>query len=140
MSEIEEGGDRMSEKQKRLETEKNDIQKMGLNLDTILQYASDIEPRPHQESYPGGRDIKDFLEFLIENVFLKDSKNLKEFIEEVERAIIIKTLAKFNGNQRETAEFLGIKYTTLNEKVKRYNIYFRKEPIINFYSANLSES
>jgi transcriptional regulator of acetoin/glycerol metabolism len=53
---------------------------------------------------------------------------LKELIENLERTIIIRALSRFNGNQKEVARFLGVKYTTLNEKVKKYNIYFRKAP------------
>lgn len=130
----------MSEKQKELETEKNDIQMPGLNLNTVLQYLNDIELQFPQQSYPRKRDNKDLLEFFIEYLSRNDNINFKELIEEIERAILIKTLARFNGNQRETAKFLGIKYTTLHEKVKRYNIYFRKEPFINFYRANIPES
>ena len=29
----------------------------------------------------------------------------------------------------EAAKFLGIKYTTLHEKVKKYNIKFSKNPV-----------
>jgi DNA-binding NtrC family response regulator len=54
---------------------------------------------------------------------------LKDFIESLERAILIKMLCKFNGNQRDTAEFLGLKHTTLHQKIKKYNIQFRKTAI-----------
>jgi len=54
---------------------------------------------------------------------------LKEFIENLEREIIVKVLTLFNGNQKESAKFLGIKYTTLNAKVKKYNIVFEKKPL-----------
>lgn len=131
----------MQERQKRLETEKNDTQVEGVNLNRVLQYLNGIELQPPQESHPRKKyKKKDLLDFFIEYVFMNDNMQFKEFIEEVERAIIIKTLAKFNGNQRETAKFLGIKYTTLNEKVKRYNIYFRKEPFTNFIRTNIHES
>jgi len=53
---------------------------------------------------------------------------LKELIGNLERSIIIRSLSKFNGNQKEAAKFLGVKYTTLNEKVKKYQICFRKAP------------
>jgi DNA-binding NtrC family response regulator len=130
----------MSEKQKAVETEKNDIQMPGLNLSKVLQYLNDIGLQSPQQNHPRKKDKKDVLEFFIENVFMNDSINFKEFIEDIEQAILIKTLAKFNGNQRETAKFLGIKYTTLHEKVKRYNINFRKEPVIDFYRTNIPES
>lgn len=130
----------MPEGQKGLETEKNDILMHGLDLNRILQYLNGVELRSSHKSRPKKKYNKDLLDFFVEYVFMNDNINFKEFIEEVERAIIIKTLAKFNGNQRETGKFLGIKYTTLNEKVKRYNIYFRKEPFINFIRSNIPES
>lgn len=41
----------------------------------------------------------------------------------VEKEIIQKTLNKVKGNQRKAAKILGLKYRTLNEKVKRYQIH-----------------
>ena len=130
----------MPEGQKGLETEKNDILMHGLDLNRILQYLNGVELRSPHKSRPKKKYNKDHLDFFIEHVFMNGNINFKEVIEEVERAIIIKTLAKFNGNQRETAKLLGIKYTTLNEKVRRYNINFRKEPIIDFIRTNIPES
>ena len=54
---------------------------------------------------------------------------LKELMNIVERAILIRTLSQLNGNLKNAAKFLGLKYTTLHEKMKKYNIRFRKEPI-----------
>jgi len=53
---------------------------------------------------------------------------LKELMNIMERAILIRTLSQLNGNLKNAAKFLGLKYTTLHEKIKRYNIRFRKEP------------
>lgn len=50
---------------------------------------------------------------------------LREFIEDLERRLIIRTLFRSNGNRKEAAKLLGIKYTTLHEKLKKYNIHFR---------------
>jgi len=54
---------------------------------------------------------------------------LKGLLDDVEKSIIIKILSKVEGNQKEAARLLGIKYTTLNEKVKRYKIRFQKSPL-----------
>jgi len=54
---------------------------------------------------------------------------LKELMNMVERAILIRTLSQLNGNLKNAAKSLGLKYTTLHEKIKKYNIRFRKEPI-----------
>jgi len=50
---------------------------------------------------------------------------LKEFIDELEKELILRTLFRANGNRKQAAEFLGIKYTTLHEKLKKHNIRFR---------------
>ncbi len=54
---------------------------------------------------------------------------LKELMNMVERAILIRTLSQLNGNLKDSAKSLGLKYTTLHEKIKKYNIHFRKELI-----------
>jgi transcriptional regulator with GAF, ATPase, and Fis domain len=54
---------------------------------------------------------------------------LKELMNILERAILIRALSQLNGNQKNAAKFLGLKYTTLHEKIKKHNIRFRKEPI-----------
>jgi DNA-binding NtrC family response regulator len=54
---------------------------------------------------------------------------LKELMNMVERAILIRTLSQVNGNLKSAAKSLGLKYTTLHEKIKKYNIRFQKEPI-----------
>jgi len=43
-------------------------------------------------------------------------------LSDVERRIIIETLAKFNGHQQKTAESLGISRRTLSRKLKSYSI------------------
>ena len=138
--EIYKAGQKMSGKQNHLITKKNDIQMQRLYLNRILQYLKDTELQPSREKHPRKRDKKNVLDALIEYAFMKNGIGLKEFIEELERTLIVKTLAKFNGNQKDSARFLGIKYTTLNEKIRRYNIHFRKEAVISFYGTHLPES
>ena len=58
--------------------------------------------------------------------FPTDQMPFKEIIEKVEKDIITAALLKTDGNQKQAAEVLRIKYTTLNEKIKRYNIEFQK--------------
>lgn len=55
---------------------------------------------------------------------------LKAVIGELEKKVIVDILSKVNGNQKNAAKILGMKYTTLNEKVKRYQIRVRKISII----------
>lgn len=51
---------------------------------------------------------------------------LKEFIKNLEKKIIINALLITNGNQKLSASLLGIKPTTLNEKIKNFDIKFSK--------------
>ncbi len=53
---------------------------------------------------------------------------LKELMDKLEQMIIISALEKFEGNQKKTADFLGLRPTTLNEKMKKHTIYVRKIP------------
>lgn len=59
----------------------------------------------------------------------ENQMQLKKLLQDVEKGIIIRFLDRTGGNQRHAAKLLGLKYTTLNEKVKRYQIRFQKKPI-----------
>jgi DNA-binding NtrC family response regulator len=52
--------------------------------------------------------------------------NLKEFLDCMERHLLIRTLSHFGGNQKKTSEFLDLKPTTMNAKCKKYQIKFVK--------------
>ncbi len=71
---------------------------------------------------------KDFFDLFLE-LFCQQPGCLKEFIEDLEKSIILNTLFKVGGNQKKAASVLGIKYTTLNEKVRKYDIQFQKRPV-----------
>jgi len=47
----------------------------------------------------------------------------------MERHIIVRTLNKVDGNRRMAAKILGIKNTTLHEKIKRHDIRSKREHI-----------
>jgi two-component system response regulator HydG len=51
---------------------------------------------------------------------LKDMAGLP--LEEIEREAIMQTLQKTSGNKSEAAKLLNITRTTLNNKIKKYNI------------------
>jgi DNA-binding NtrC family response regulator len=65
------------------------------------------------------------LDEALDRVCSNGNVSLKEFIDELERRLIIQTLFRANGNRREASELLGIKYTTLHEKLKKHNIRFK---------------
>lgn len=75
--------------------------------------------------------ISDF----IEDFYQRRKKPLKDFLNDIELCLIIYSLNEANGNQREAARILGIKPTTLNEKLKRHKIKFHKTAI-NGIKAN----
>ena len=50
-------------------------------------------------------------------------------MKELEKVIITKALFVFNGNQRKVATLLRIKHTSLNEKIKRWDIGFKKQTV-----------
>ena len=65
----------------------------------------------------------------IEHFCIRQRIPLPELLNILEKTILIKVLSQVNGNQKDAAKFLGIKYTTLHQKVKKYNIKFFKNPI-----------
>jgi DNA-binding protein Fis len=65
----------------------------------------------------------------LEYMRLTNTTHLKGFLEGLEKIVLCRLLARFNGNQRRTARHLGVKYTTFNGKVKKYGICFRKRPV-----------
>ena len=71
---------------------------------------------------------KEVFELFIEYFCIRQRVPFKELIGSVEKSILIRALLQCRGNQKSAAKFLGINYTTLNEKLKRYNIRFNKKP------------
>lgn len=63
-----------------------------------------------------------FMEYFFESSNIP----LKNFMGKIEKNIILRTLYKVNGEQKKAAEMLGLKYTTLNEKIKKYCIRIKK--------------
>jgi len=65
----------------------------------------------------------------IEYFFMRQRRPFREILKILEKTILIKVLSPVNGNQRDAAKFLDLKYTTLHRKVKKHNIKFSKSPI-----------
>jgi DNA-binding NtrC family response regulator len=72
---------------------------------------------------------RDVVHIFIEHARLNNGPHLREFMENMEKTILCRLLERFNGCQKTTAKYLGIKYTTLHEKVKKHHIYFFKQPV-----------
>ena len=113
---------------------KQEVRKQGLPFDqTEFQDPLELEASKSLE--------KDYLEELKERAFKKEILRLfidyycirhrtplKEIMKDIEKTLLVRILTRFNGNQKEAAKFLETRSTTLNEKVKRYNIRFKKKP------------
>jgi len=72
------------------------------------------------------RLMENIFNLFIEHFFLRENIPLKVVMSNIERVFIIKALSNLGGNQKNAAKFLKINYTTLNEKIKRYNIRIKK--------------
>ena len=70
--------------------------------------------------------------------FTKNSSRMKDFIENVEREILIRALIQFNGSQKQASKFLGLKQSTMCMKCKKYGIISRIEP--KLFSENSKHS
>lgn len=78
--------------------------------------------------------------FFLEYRLARKNSSLKDCLEGFERAVISRTLRELGGNQKAAARFLGLKYTTLNEKVKKQRIQIVKvteESLFARYHENL---
>jgi len=97
----------------------------------INREIEEFFPRYSEERTESFRDYrlkKKLFWLFIECFSRSDGIPLKELIDGIEKYVILRTLSRVNGNQKDAAKILGVKYTTLNEKTKRYSIHFRKEP------------
>jgi len=71
----------------------------------------------------------------------KKNIDLKYFIQDIERRIINFTLELTNGNQKNASRILGVKETSLCEKIKKHNLKKSvKKVILNLDILDLSET
>ena len=83
------------------------------NLDTRLNVLKDVALKllSAVESLKGGQYPHD-----------KTELRLDDEVKRFESRLIKEALAKTGGNQARAARLLGVKHTTLNAKIKRYQI------------------
>lgn len=63
---------------------------------------------------------------------------LKDLVDMLERNTIARVLSEFNGHQVRTAQFLHMRPTTLNEKLKKYDIGIEIQKMIYVRRVNPS--
>ena len=84
--------------------------------------------------------LEQFQDLLIKNYIVlnhfKQILSLKEFTNNLEKKIIEHTLELTSGNQRRAASILGIRQTTLYEKIKRYGL---KKEKLDFSNGQISK-
>jgi DNA-binding protein Fis len=72
---------------------------------------------------------RDFLTNFLEYFCVKNEISFRELMDQLERAFLVRILSEMNGNQKLASEILGIKHTTLHEKVKKHRIQFKKDTL-----------
>lgn len=89
--------------------------------------AEDGQPAAAPAPVPDrGGPSEEIFDLFVEFFSKKRPLSLKVLIDELEKRLILTVLLRARGNQKEAARALGLKYTTLNEKVKRYGLAFRR--------------
>ena len=113
----------------RLEPAKSLFQFQKIPVDKSMDLSSEDSP---EMVFPKEWKLRAFkkevFDHLFEMFFAQDGAPLPEIIADMEKSILLRALDQLNGNLKDTARFLGIKYTTLHQKMKKYNICFRKQP------------
>ena len=94
------------------------IEQAGLTPRSLM-----TEPPPR---FGGDGSDKDLMDVFADYFCKHQPVQLKLLLDAIEKCMILKVLDKASGNQKEAARILGIKYTTLNQKVKKYGIRFHR--------------
>jgi DNA-binding protein Fis len=66
--------------------------------------------------------------FFLQYCRLNGIRTYRTFMENLEKNLLEQTMKKARGNQRAASSFLGMKYSTLNEKLKRHALREEKKP------------
>lgn len=95
-------------------SEENGLEKFNVQVET------NVDPQLIR------KNLKEAQQQIIQNYilmnFTDDNVPLKTFMMDLEKQLISFSLSVTRGNQRRTAHLLGIKETTLCEKIRKYRI------------------
>ncbi len=91
-------------------------------LEILAAGSTHASPRARPQAPRPPRALHNFTEYF----WHQNPRQMKSFIEGVERHIIVQALQAVFGNQREAAKILGMKSTTLYAKIKKYRIVLER--------------
>jgi len=112
-----------------------------MNNSQIISNTLKEEGKPEGREFSGLDDLTEVLvrEYLQKNI-TRENIALKHFICGLERKIILFALGLTHGNQKNASRILGIKETSLCEKIKKYNLRKIKKRIpLNLDMLNMNE-
>lgn len=84
---------------------------------------------PFKEKKPLSSIHEDLGEHFLWNIYRDQPVALKPFIDGIEKTLIIRVLNETNGCQKSAAKILGVKPTTLHQKIKKHRIRIVKKMI-----------
>lgn len=98
-----------------------------------MAVSSKYEPVSSEAEYNLPVTFEKAIEILaksyIKNNLTSELTPLKDFINKIERSVIDSTLLLTMGNQKNASEILGVKKTSLNQKIKRFKIVKNKNSL-----------
>ncbi len=92
-------------------------------VEELIRESAPAAAKPASRHAGEAPDIGFIAEYLSRRPF----GSLSFLLEDLERRIIVAALTQTKGNQRAAATRLGLKYTTLSEKVKRHGIEIERQ-------------
>ena len=116
----------------RLNEDNNLVQLRDFNIASLFKQDDGNQAKHVSSSKENKAKFKAQVPSLLVEFFINQEKvSLTDLMFTLEKNILMKVLAQCNGNIKKSSKFLGIKYTTLHEKLKKYNISIRSHPVEN---------
>lgn len=114
----------------RLNEDNNLVQLRDFNISSLFKQDNGNQSKHASSSKENEAKFKAQIPSLLVEFFInKEEVSLPDLMFTLEKDILLKVLAQCNGDLKKSSKFLGIKYTTLYEKLKKYNISLRKQPV-----------
>ena len=112
-----------------------------MNNNPLISNTVREAEEPGNNNISGLENLSEILvrEYLQKNI-TRENVSLKHFIGGLEKRIIAFALGLTNGNQKNASRILGIKETSLCEKIKKYDLRKMKKRIpLNLEMLNMNE-